>query len=396
MKDFGITLCEVPEEVKDGDIERVSELGVNWVRLHFSWRHIEREKGKFNFSFYDKLCDKIREKGISILAGIGCGYSSMLPLWVLEENKEELNLFTYIPQLSRFVGETVKHFQGRVEIYQAENEINHTSFHVLQGWREKSWLLNPLGDVSVLLAIISSIKANDPSSKVMINLECDNPNWEAVLKFFIKKGLPFEIVGIDFYPCYPITFSEEDPIFSKPFPVLKLKEIIDKAGRFKKDVIVAETGYPSSKGKFSYEKQEKYIHYTCQSFLSSHARCLFIWAFADQYSKKPEFPEYYFGLLDNERKPKPGWNVYKKQISRTLQTIFVSVKGLLFKEPKPGIEVYINDKLAGWTNIDGLFLSDSLSPSDYTIKIRGFFPWQKKKKKINLKKGSPYFIKFFV
>lgn len=393
--DFGITLCEVPEEVNKSDIERLSELGINWVRFHFSWRHIEKEKGKFDFSFYDELCDKIREKGISILGCIGCGYSSMLPLWILNENKEELNLFTYIPQISRFVNETVEHFQGRIEVYQAENEINHTSFHVLNGWREKSWLLNPLGDISVLLAIISSIKANSPSSKVMINLECDNPNWESVLKFFIKKKLPFDIIGIDFYPCYPLTFSADDPIFNKPFPALKLKRIIDKAGRFKKPVIVAETGYPCNKGNFSYKKQEKYIRYICQSFLSSNASLLFMWEFADQYSKKPEFPEYYFGLLDNKRNPKPGWNAYLDQISQTHKTILVSVKGFLFKEPKPGIKVYINNELAGWTNVDGLFLSDDIFPSDYTIKIEGFFPWQVRRKKIKLKDSS-LSIEFFV
>lgn len=396
MKIFGITLCEVPEEVKAGDIENLKELGINWVRLHLSWRHIEKERGKFDFSFYGGLIDKIKENGLSVLGCIGCGYSSMLPDWILEENKNELNLFTYIPQVSRFVNETIEHFQGRIDIYQAENEINHTSLHVLNGWRQKPWLLNPLGDISVLLAIISSIKANDQKAKVMINLECDNPNWENILKFLIKKKLPFDIIGIDFYPCYPLTFSPEDPISSKPFPILKLKRIIDKAGKFKKEIIVAETGYPCQKNDFSYEKQKKYIHYACQSFLSSNAMGLFIWEFADQYSKGPKFPEYYFGLLDNERKPKPGWDAYREEISQTSQTILVSVKGILFREEKPGIKVYINNKLAGWTNIDGLFLSDRLPPSDYTIKIEGFFPHQKGSKKTKLEKGSPCFVEFFV
>ncbi len=346
---FGVTLCETLEEYKEGDLEKIKELDISGVRLHFSWRHIEKERGTFDFSFYDELINKVKEKGLFIIGGIGSGYSSMLPDWILKENKEELNLFTYIPQLSRFVNEAVERFQGKIDIWQAENEINHTSFHALNGWRQKSWALNPLGDLSVLLAIISSIKANDPEGKIMINLECDNPNWEPVLKLFIKKKLPFDIIGIDFYPCYSLTFDPSDPIFSKPFHILRLKGIIDKALKFKKEVIVAETGYPSPKENYTYENQKKYIHYACQSFLSSDAKGLFIWEFADQFSKGPKFPEYYFGLLDNERKEKPSLKVYKEEIRGDIQTILVSVKGLLFREPKPGIEVYINDRLEGET-----------------------------------------------
>ncbi len=323
---FGITLCEVADEVKENDIDRIVSAGLNGIRFHISWRDVEKERGKFDFSFYDDLVDKAKEKGLFIIAGIGSGYSSMLPDWILEENKESLNLFTYIPKLSRFINESVERFKGKIDIWQAENEINHTSFHVLNGWRQKPWTLNPVGELSILLGIISSIKANDPQGKIMINLECDNPNWLPLLKFFTKKKLPFDIIGIDFYPCYSPTFSPSDPIFSDYSRILKLREIIDCASKFEKDVIIAETGYPAQKENYTYENQASYIHQTVQVVLTTKAKGLFIWELADQFSKGPEFPEYYFGLLDNERKEKLAWNAYKNEIKEETQTIFVSVR----------------------------------------------------------------------
>ncbi|MEW6104530.1 MAG: beta-galactosidase [bacterium] len=393
---FGVTLCEVPAEVKEKDLEKLKELGVNGLRLHFSWKDIEKEKEKFDFSFYDSLIDKAKENGFFVIAGIGSGYSSMLPFWIVEEIKDELNVFSYIPKLSRFVNEAVEQFKGKIDIWQAENEINHTSFHVVNGWREKSWALNPVVELSVLLGIISIIKANDPEARVMINLECDNPNWEYFLKFFTENKLSFDIIGIDFYPCYSPVFSPDDHIFSEPERILKLSEIIDKASEFKKDVIVAETGYPSPKGLYTYENQASYIHQACQVALSSKAKGLFIWEFADQYSKKPEFPEYYFGLLDNNRKLKLAGEVYKNEIKREGQTIIISVKGILFREKKQGIEVYINNGFVGKTNCDGFFISENLKEGEYKIAVKGLLPWQVTSKKIKLDKGISESIKFIL
>jgi|GEM_PF-5785348 len=393
---FGITLCEVPGEVKPGDIERLKELGINWVRLHFSWRDIEKEKGKFDFSFYDEVISKIKENGISILAGIGCGYSLMIPPWVLEEQKDKLNLLSYIPQVSRFVHEVVEHFKDKIDIWQAENEINHTSFHVLNNWREKSWVLNPIGELSVLVGIISSIKSTSFQSRVVINLEVDNPNWYSYLKLFIKNGLPFDIIGLDFYPCYSPIFSPLDVIYSEPSRILKLREIINEAEKFKRDIIVVETGYPAPNGCYTLENQAAYIHQACQVVLSSKAKGIFLWEFADQSSKGPEFPEHYFGLLNQKQERKPSFETYREEILQVKQTIIVSVKGLLFKEPKPGIYVYINNQLVGYTNIFGLFISKVLPEGELKIKIKGFFPWQRRKREIRLDQGRPQFIEFFV
>lgn len=392
---WGVTLCEVPQEYKENDIEKIKEMNVGWVRLHFSWRHIEKEKGVFDFSFYDALFDKIREKNLLVVAAVGCGFTHMLPDWINEENKEHLNLLSYIPQLSRYVHEVVSRFKGKVDIWQAENEINQTSFHAMTNWRQKGWILNPAAELSVLVCILSGIKACDPSAKMMINLECDNPNWYPLIKFYIKNKLPFDIIGVDLYPCYSPAFSPSDPIYSCPDRILQMAEILRKASKFKKEVIVAETGYPAPEERYSLENHASFIHQACQATLTTEAQGIFIWEFRDQHSKGPEFPEYYFGLYDYNGKAKPVLEVYKEEIAGQHQTILVSVKGLIFRNPIPCVDVYINDKLAGKTNLDGMLITQNLSPGQYKVGIKKFF-WQQRVRQIKVIKGIPQLVRFFI
>ena len=388
---WGVTLCEVPKEYKDGDLERIVELGAGWVRLHIPWRYIEKEKGVFDFSFYDRLTAQLKEKGLNILAAVGCAYSSMLPEWILKENEICLDLSLYLPQLKRYVRETVAHFKDKVSIWQAENEINHTELHIATGWRSPAWILDEKKEIKVLFCIISAIRETT-SSPIMINLECDNPNWEKSLKAY-SRSLSFDLIGVDFYPCYSMISC--DPINSLPDRILRLAEIIDKALSFKKEVIVAEIGYPGPKDNYSEENQANYIHQACQALLTTKAKGIFIWELADQTSKEPEFPEYYFGLLNRDRTPKASFEVYKDEILQLKQTILVSVKGALFKESKPAVDVYINNRLIGKTNLDGLFISEPLAADEYKVRVRGWLPWQRRNKRVELN-GRPQSIRFFI
>ena len=226
---WGVTLCEIPEEYKEGDLERIVELGAGWVRLHIPWRYVEKEKGVFDFSFYDKLIGQIEEKGLNVLAAVGCAYSQMLPDRILSENEICLDLPSYLPQLEQYTAETVSHFKDKVAIWQAENEMNHTELHVVPGgWRKPAWILDQKKEIEVLSCIFSGIRENAPESKIMINLECDNPNWQKSLTAYCRS-LSFDIIGIDFYPCYSMIPC--DPLNSLPSNILRLSRIIDKADR---------------------------------------------------------------------------------------------------------------------------------------------------------------------
>ncbi|MBU1599467.1 hypothetical protein KKG61_05110 [bacterium] len=73
----------------------------------------------------------------------------------------------------------------------------------------------------------------------------------------------------------------------------------------------------------------------------------------------------------------------------------VSVKGALFKESKPAVDVYINNRLIGKTNLDGLFISEPLAADEYKVRVRGWLPWQRRNKRVELN-GRPQSIRFFI
>ncbi len=47
-----------------GEMEMLAEGGFRWVRMDFAWSGIEREKGKYDFSAYDRLMAALRPHGI--------------------------------------------------------------------------------------------------------------------------------------------------------------------------------------------------------------------------------------------------------------------------------------------------------------------------------------------
>ena len=54
------------------DLDRVQELGMKWVRRGFIWESIEREKGVYDFSQYDRFVNDCEKRGLKILTGFFC------------------------------------------------------------------------------------------------------------------------------------------------------------------------------------------------------------------------------------------------------------------------------------------------------------------------------------
>lgn len=59
-----------PEEQMDSDIRRMREIGVNVARIgEFAWHRMEPRDGEFDFSFFHKVVNKLREAGIGVIMG---------------------------------------------------------------------------------------------------------------------------------------------------------------------------------------------------------------------------------------------------------------------------------------------------------------------------------------
>ena len=137
-------IADSPWGVQSGDNERVSllskagELGVKWTRFLASWRAIEKEEGRYQFSIIDEQIDAARANGITPFVCFDGGnalYSGTVPhpdpQWrliygikpappILDEKATEAWL--------RFVDATIAHAKDRVTHWEIWNEPNHYGY----------------------------------------------------------------------------------------------------------------------------------------------------------------------------------------------------------------------------------------------------------------------------
>ncbi len=59
-----------PETEIPHDIQRFKAFGVNCVRIgEFAWHRMEPQEGEFDFSFFHRVVDMLREQGIDVILG---------------------------------------------------------------------------------------------------------------------------------------------------------------------------------------------------------------------------------------------------------------------------------------------------------------------------------------
>ena len=70
------------------DLDRICELGVNVIRIgEFAWHRMERRAGKYDFSFFDTVIAKARERGLGVIFGTP---TATPPAWLIHRHPEIL------------------------------------------------------------------------------------------------------------------------------------------------------------------------------------------------------------------------------------------------------------------------------------------------------------------
>ena len=100
-----------PKEVWKQDIQLMQKAGVNLVSLGiFSWANIEREEGKYDFSWLDEIMDMLHQGGISVDMATA---TASPPAWMTHKYPEVLPV--------NFDGVTLVH--GGRQAYSASSEV---------------------------------------------------------------------------------------------------------------------------------------------------------------------------------------------------------------------------------------------------------------------------------
>ncbi|MFH1462580.1 MAG: family 14 glycosylhydrolase [bacterium] len=117
-----------PPLLKDEVLEDAVKLGITSLESYFFWSEIEKEPGKFDFSSYDVLVEKLKRHNLKWVPFLILGPSYGTPQWFkksndsvfckcLEHQKESGNQSIWNPNLprhvERFLAKTAEHYQDK-------------------------------------------------------------------------------------------------------------------------------------------------------------------------------------------------------------------------------------------------------------------------------------------
>lgn len=148
-----------PEKVYD----KVANLGVKWIRLQSGWQKTEKKEGVYDFAWLDSQVDNLLSRGLTPWLCLCYGntlYDDVAKQYYGSVGCPPIRDERAYNAWLRYVGETVKHFAGRIEYYEVWNEP------------EGTWTWRPEPDAKEYAEFCVNtgkvIKESDASAKVMV------------------------------------------------------------------------------------------------------------------------------------------------------------------------------------------------------------------------------------
>lgn len=130
----------------DSDLDNIVELGSNVIRIgEFCWHMMEKTEGQFDFSFFDKVIDKAKEKGLKVIMGTP---TATIPAWLAKKHPDILSEFEngqkrafggrhvycfnskkMYEYSEKIIRAEIEHFKDEKAIvaWQIDNELGHES-----------------------------------------------------------------------------------------------------------------------------------------------------------------------------------------------------------------------------------------------------------------------------
>jgi len=293
---FGITGYHIPFDsyrLGEKDFERIAGNGMGWLSVDFAWKDIEKEEGKYNFSYYDFILENAERTGLHVLAKVGNGYNgvrSCVPEWTVELSNEE-----YLIHLADYARAVAERYGEKIEYYAIENEPNSFRMHLINRWRVGDWSEERL--TAILKAIENSIRSVDKDAEIVLSVAVA-PGWLDWIDR-VNKEVSFDIVGIQVYKGAGF-----------------IADSIKKAKEYGKEVFVLETGM-STFNRCDGEQAEFINDAVTATFLSG-GDGIFIYQYRDNPDEELG-DEKHFGLIDENGNEKKSFFAYKEIIESISQ-----------------------------------------------------------------------------
>lgn len=332
---------------RPGEMEMLAAAGLRWVRMDFAWNSTEREKGKYDFSAYDRLMaalDRHKLRALLILDYSNRHYDKGLSPASDEGRKA----------FARWAAAAAKHFQGRGILWEMYNEPN------IGFWRPKPDVQQY---VKLALEVGKALREAAPA-ELYIGPATSQIDWK-FLEACFKAGLLDYWCAVSVHP-----YRHKAPETAAP-EYARLRQLIDKyAPEGKKvPILSGEWGYSAVWRSFDETRQGKMLPRQWLVNLANQVP-LSIWYDWHDDGPDPKEPEHHFGMVRHPYHagrepvydPKPAYKAAK--------TFTTLLDGFAFQErlPAGGEEDYVmvfakgtQKRLVAWTA--------SVSPRKVTVPI---------------------------
>jgi hypothetical protein len=191
---FGVQLKAPNNSVEN--LDKIQALGLKMVRRGFGWEAIEKEKGVYDFSLYDRLVKDCKDRGLTIVACMA--FSNQL----YGHAKDEPGRSAY----AKYAAALAAHYKGENLLFEIWNEPNVRTFWGKHGTHNSEQYAEEY--TNLVKAVVPAMKAADPNCFVMAGSV--SGLWSASFEwmdFCFQKGILK--TGVDAWSVHP--YSVKNP-----------------------------------------------------------------------------------------------------------------------------------------------------------------------------------------
>jgi hypothetical protein len=309
---------EVEEWKIKKTLEMVREMGAPWIVEYFPWGYIENAEGQYDWAHADLVVDHAQRQGLTVIARLG-----FVPAWVRPKDSVTSYLDeAYYPQFANFVGEFVRHFQGRVKYIVIWNEPN-VNFE----WGYRA--VDPDGYARLLQAVYPRAKQADPSAQILAGALAPNlapPGAADVMSDLEYLQKMYDAGAQDYFDALAVhAYGWKSPADEPPSPdrvnfrrTELLREIMVKNGDASKHVFITEGGWNDHPRWTKAVRPAERIENTLRAYDIARqwnwVDVCALWAF--RYPFPAQTYQDYFTFVTPEFDPKPIYYEVQKYATR--------------------------------------------------------------------------------
>jgi len=265
-------------------VNQIASGGFRFIRMDFSWVHIEKKKGEYDFKPYDELVDSLAARGIR-------------PLFILDyanplyDNDMAPHTDEGRAAFVAFAKAGVIHFKGRGVLWELWNEPNGGF------WRPQA---NVEDYVKLAKLVYPAIKQADPDCLLLAPALA---GWDyGYIENAFKLGLLNYTDAVSLH-AYGAPKPDDAAIYYS-----KIRSLIRKYAPTGREypIISGEWGYSCFSKGISAERQGEYIIRSFLTNIMSGCR-LSIWYDWHDDGPNPDENEHHFGTVDLNYNEKPAY-----------------------------------------------------------------------------------------